>query len=283
MKKTQYLLRSIATFYTAKKCPYCQQQESKVLDSKYLVTTLNECEHCKLLFRHPADSVEFNRKFYQEEYKQDDGITTDLPTDEELKSMLEKNFEGSGKDYRTKIKTIKKLTQAKSILDYGANWGYTSYQFQKEGMSVQAYEISKPRANFGKKLGVTIRTDEKELTPGIDVFFSSHVIEHVPSIKHMFQLAQSLLNEDGYFVAYCPNGSAALRKNNPKLFHNFWGQVHPNLLSAEFFSNAFRDVPYLIGSEASGNIEEWDGTSQRILNVSGNELFVFAKIKKQVF
>lgn len=283
MNKTQYLIRSIATFYTPKQCPYCSQKKSKVIDSKYFVTTLNECERCNLLFRHPADSVDFNRKFYQEEYTQDDGITTDLPTDPELADMLEKNFQGSGKDYRQKIAAIKKITGARSILDYGANWGYTSYQFKQEGLDVQSYEISKPRAGFGKKLGITIQTDEKQLKPGIDVFFSSHVIEHVPSIKHMFQLAQSLLNEDGYFVAYCPNGSAALRNNNPKLFHHFWGQVHPNLLSAEFFAAAFKDVPYLIGSEESENVTTWNGNSQEILDVTGNELFVYAKIRKQVF
>lgn len=287
MTKPQYLLRSTLKFLSPKICPYCASHQSKVVDSKFLVTTLNQCSACNLLFRHPVDTVSFNRKFYQEEYEQNDGITTNLPTDDELKSWLTNNFTNSGKDYSDKVRSLKALLagDALNIIDYGANWGYTSYQFKQAGFGVQSYEISKPRARFGKKLGLEILTDENNLKGGADIFFSSHVIEHLPDIKSMFLLAQKLLKEEGYFAAYCPNGSAALKSKNPVLFHNFWGQVHPNCLSAEFFSTVFKDVPYLIGSEASlkAEIDRWDKNSQAILDVSGNELFVFAKIKGQRF
>lgn len=117
------------------------------------------------------------------------------------------------------------------------------------------------------------------------MFFSSHFIEHIPDIKHLFLLARRLLTEDGYFVAYCPNGSQEFKAKHPQIFHRFWGQAHPNYLSAGFYSKVFKDVPFLIGSDACGieEIENWDGNSQKILNVSGYELFVIAKIKKQLF
>jgi hypothetical protein len=287
MTRTQYLLRSVLKVTSPKVCPYCRAKTSKVVDSKYLVTTLNECTACNLLFRHPLDSVAFNKEFYQEDYEQHDGITTDLPTDQEIGQLMASNFANSGKDYSKKIETLKKLVHPAplSVVDYGANWGYTSFQFLQAGFQVQSYEISKPRARFGKKLGLTILTSEEEIKAGVSLFFNSHVIEHLPDIKHMFLLAQQVLLEDGYFVAYCPNGSADLKRKNPVLFHHFWGQVHPNCLSAEFFAKAFKNVPYLIGSEAANtlDIERWDKQSQEILDVSGNELFVFAKIKKQTF
>ena len=287
MTRTQYLLRSVMKITSPKICPYCKSKSSKVVDSKYIVTTLNECAECNLMFRHPLDSVAFNHKFYQEDYEQHDGITTDLPSDAEIAQLIKTNFANSGKDYSDKISIIKKLVNPHplSVVDYGANWGYTSYQFSQAGFQVQSYEISKPRAKFGKKLGLNILTNENELQEGISVFFNSHVIEHLPDIKNMFLLAQKLLDEDGYFVAYCPNGSAKLRSTNPALFHYFWGQVHPNCLSAEFFAKVFKDVPYLIGSENSNlsEIENWDKSSQKVLDVSGNELFVFAKIKNQNF
>jgi len=287
MTRTQYLFRSLVKIATPKICPYCKTQNSKVVDRKYMVTTLNACTECNLLFRHPLDSVSFNQKFYQDEYEQHDGITTDLPADKEIAQLMKTNFAGSGKDYNPKIEIIKIIASplTLSVVDYGANWGYTSYQFSQAGFEVQPYEISKPRAKFGKKLGLNICTSENDLRPGVSVFFNSHVIEHLPDIKHMFLLAQKLLVQDGLFVAYCPNGSNALRTTNPALFHYFWGQVHPNCLSAEFFANVFRDVPYLIGSDASDTfeIESWDKKTQRILDVSGNELFVFAKIKNQQF
>jgi hypothetical protein len=287
MTKTQYLLRSALRVASPKICPYCQNKSSIKADSKYIVTTLNECTNCHLLYRHPIDSVDYNRKFYQTDYEQHDGITTDIPGDEELQMLMASNFANSGKDYNNKIAILKKLLDhtLPSVIDYGANWGYTSYQFLKAGSDVQSYEISKPRARFGKMLGLDIKTSEKDLKGGVNVFFSSHVIEHVPDIKSMFLLANKLLTEDGFFVAYCPNGSADLKRTNPVLFHNFWGQVHPNCLSAEFFANVFKDVPYLIGSDAADTkqIEQWDQKTQSILDVTGNELFVFAKIKQQQF
>jgi len=285
MTKSQYFLRSLLNIGTAKICPYCKSHKHTLVDSKYILTTLNECAECRLMFRHPLDTVNFNRKFYQDDYEQHDGITTDLPTEAEIAQLLASNFAGSGKDYSDKIEILKALTAKPSpvVVDYGANWGYTSYQLMQAGFKVQSYELSKPRAAFGKKIGVNILTEEDQLKSGIDIFFNSHVIEHLPDIKNMFQLAKKLLNDDGYFVAYCPNGSADMKRKNPALFHNFWGQVHPNCLSAEFFATVFKDVPYLIGSDGCNEISGWDKNSQQILDVSGNELFVIAKIKKQNF
>lgn len=287
MNRYQYLIRSIARFSTPKDCPYCGSNQNKVVDRKFIVTTLNECSECRLMFRHPTDTVKFNREFYQKDYEQEDGITTDLPSDSELESLVKKNFFDSPKDFSKVIGTLKSVLvrPPAKVIDYGANWGYTSLQFKKAGFEVESFEISLPRAKFGKKLGIEIFTDESTLTNNANLFFNSHVIEHLPDIKHMFLLAKKLLDNDGYFVAYCPNGSSAYREKHPEGFHRLWGQVHPNYLSDAFFSQAFRNIPYLIGSDLSGKseIEKWDGNTQKILNVSGNELFVFAKIKNQVF
>lgn len=285
MNKSEYFVRSLLHASSSTNCPYCGHPDTPVIDRKYLVTTLRECAHCQLMFRHPLDTKSFNRKFYQEDYEQHDGITTDLPSASELAAYTASNFANSGKNFHSKVQRIKSLVGASdlSVIDYGANWGYVSYQFQQAGFAVQAYEISKPRAKFGEKLGVDILTDERLLQGPVSVFFSSHVIEHLPDIKHMFELAQRLLSDEGYFVAYCPNGSAALKETNPKLFHRLWGQVHPNCLSAEFFAQVFRDVPFLIGSDHATENDSWDGNSQKILDVTGNELFVFAKIKNQRF
>lgn len=287
MTKTQYLLKSIRHFGSSKVCPYCGSGRVKVVDRKYLVTTLNECTDCSLLFRHPPDSTEFNYEFYQEGYEQHDGITTDLPSPSDLEQLMATNFKGSGKEADEKIEQFKLLTKGKpvKIIDYGANWGYTSFQFREAGFEVQSYEISKPRARFGTKLGLAIQTNEANLTGGVDIFFSAHVIEHVPDIRHMFRLAQSLLHDNGYFIAYCPNGSIDFKKKHPEQFHRFWGQVHPNFLSADFYVKAFDTVPYLLGSDAATteDIQQWDGSTQQVLDLTGSELFAFAKIKSQGF
>ncbi|GHB62892.1 class I SAM-dependent methyltransferase [Persicitalea jodogahamensis] len=95
-----------------------------------------------------------------------------------------------------------------SILDYGSSWGYQSFQFLKEGYNCSSYEISKQRAEFGNnKLRLNIQTDEQSLPEFNDIFFSSHVIEHVPSPSKMIKLGTKLLKENGYFIEISPNGS----------------------------------------------------------------------------
>lgn len=287
MNKYKYLLRSFIHFPSKKKCPYCGSRINTVIDRKYIVTTLNRCAECHLYFRHPPDTPSFNRTFYQKEYKQNNDLTTDLPGEAQLEHLMSNNFRGSNKDSANKIDILHKLHRNAylKIIDYGASWGYTSFQFLKAGFSVQSYEISRPRAVFGQKLGINILTEENLLEGNADIFFNSHVIEHVPDIRHLFQTAQRLLTEEGYFVAYCPNGSPEFAARSPYVFHKLWGLVHPNFLNAAFFSKVFKDVPFLIGSNESDSkeIENWDRNSQKILDVSGDELFVFAKIKKQQF
>ena len=287
--KAKYLFRSITNFFEKKECPYCKKVVSVVIDRKWLVTTLNKCNNCCLYYRHPLDSIAFNEEFYQEDYEQKDGITTDLPSDDYLAKLIKTNFSGISKDYTDKISMLKRLAfnninlDKPSIIDFGANWGYTSYQLSNAGFNVQSYEISQSRAKFGSKLGVDIFTQIESLKGLVDIFFSSHVIEHLPDIKSMFVLAQKLIKEDGFFVAFSPNGSKALQKAKFESFHKQWGEVHPNYLNNLFYMSTFKDVPYLIGTENSDPemIKNWDQNTQTVLDLSGNELFVFAKIKNQ--
>ncbi|WP_428658493.1 class I SAM-dependent methyltransferase [Runella sp.] len=285
--KIKYFLRSIKNYTTSKVCPYCGSTVYSIIDRKYLITTLNECKNCKLYYRHPTDTISFNKKFYQDDYEQKDGVTTDLPSDKELEVLLEQNFVGIEKDSSSKIEIINSFFPKSpiNIVDFGANWGYTSYQFKKKGWNVQSYEISVPRAQFGNKLGLDIFTSVSELKAPVDVFFSSHVIEHLPDIKSMFLLAKQLVKSDGLFICYCPNGSNEFKEKEPENFHRLWGEVHPNYLNVVFFKNVFKDVPYLIGSNSSSieEIKKWDMKSQNILDVSGIELFIYAQINNYSF
>jgi 2-polyprenyl-3-methyl-5-hydroxy-6-metoxy-1,4-benzoquinol methylase len=281
--KFKYLVRSAYHYLSPIKCTNCGSQRVEQSDRKYFFTRLFECQDCKLQFRHPVDTKAFNEKFYQEDYVQDDGITTDLPSTELLKQMVNSNFANSPKNADPVLALWKSvfsdLRQVKAI-DYGCSWGYMSFQFLKQGVQLQSYEISRPRAKFGNAhLGLSIKSDVKDLTSGNDLFYNSHVIEHVPSISDMVNEAKRLLKPNGYFFAECPNGSLAFRKKNPSEFHQGWGLVHPNYLSDKFYQHLFRECPYLISSapfplEA---IREWDGNSQQTLDTSGGQLLVIAR------
>ncbi len=286
MNKLEYLLSSALRIFSEKKCPYCKIGNHVVIDRKYIVTSLLHCNNCGLYYRHPKDSIKFNKLFYQRNYRETD-ITRNIPYSNLLEDYKRNNFAGSGKDYHDKVDVFNALFSGEhaekiKIVDYGASWGYASFQFRNAGFDIQCFEISESMAKAGKDLlGVNICTTVSALQPSNDIFFSAHVIEHMPDINILFEDAKRLLKKGGYFICYCPNGSVDFRKKHPVEFHKRWGLVHPNFLNNIFFEKTLATYPYLIASDNKGLINEinaWDKASQITAGMEGDELIVIAKI-----
>lgn len=141
------------------------------------------------------------------------------------------------------------------IFDFGCSWGFGSWQFAQAGYDVKSFEISRPRARYARgKLGVDVIDDVTTLAgashlDGIyDLFFSNHVLEHVPSPSDAVATAKRLLKPGGLFVSITPNGSLGYRKTAPESWHRFWGKVHPNMLNDAFWAREFAEAPHFIGS-----------------------------------
>ncbi|MFN4234178.1 MAG: class I SAM-dependent methyltransferase [Bacteroidia bacterium] len=286
-EKLKFISRTLAHYFNKAICPSCKSKNCIVIDRKYLISRLFECQNCHLYFRHPVDNVDFNKNYYQEEYKQKgEGITTDIPLPDELEVLKRNNFQGTSKSISEYINIFNSMFKHKiKIIDFGANWGYHSYQFKNAGFDVNSYEISVPRAKLGKKLlDIEIKTSVEELPSDNDIFFSSHVIEHLPDIPFMIQLAKEKLKKEGIFVAECPNGSKEFREKNPKAFTLSWGEVHPNLISADYYKFIFKDNPYFITSTPLNihDIISWDKSSQISTNLSGGQLVIFAMPNKNL-
>ena len=172
------------------------------------------------------------------------------------------------------------------IIDYGSNWGYVSFQFKEAGFETQSFEISKRMSEKGQELlGLEITSSVTDLTSGNNVFFTSHVIEHLSDINILLATAKQLLTDDGYFIAYSPNGSADYKRKNPETFHKLWGMVHPNFMNEKFYCNVFKEHPYLITSSPYPDMnlfENWDGYSQVVDRTDGEELLVICRINKKI-
>ncbi len=281
--KLKYFLRSLARLNSNSFCPYCGSANHKTIDRKYFVTKLLECKNCGLRYRFPKDSDAFNLNFYNNSYSQKDGITTDLPNEETLNKWINTGFQDSPKDASEHISILKILFKDLTdirILDFGANWGYSSFQFKRLGMDVTSFEISKLRAAYGRKLGIEIVTNEMELNKEVDIFYSSHVIEHLSSIESMIELSKSILRKGGFFVAFCPNGSEDFKKSNPSKYHKSWGMVHPNSITSTFYSKIFNEEKYYIGSNPYDieQINSWsENSSSFVSSLQGSELMVIVK------
>ena len=288
MNKTKYLLKTILKSNQKFKCPVCSNLDYLQIDQKILgLTKLVECTSCKLRYRTPQDSVKSNIDFYQSEYEQD--LVTDLPSEDQLEVLMKNNFvdfKYSASIFEKFITSISKYLGRKiSIFDYGANWGYKAYQFQSYDFVefVKCYELSEPRRKFGENnLGIKYINKISESNQKYDLFFSSHVIEHMYNPLDIKDWANHFLKKDGILLITCPNGSNSA-KNNLN-WSKLWGQVHPNFISDEFLIKNFRDFEGTIFDECDIENKEIDQSlfKKNICSLppKSNSLCFVAKKKK---
>ena len=259
-------------------CPACGDRCGRIRDRKWF-HTLIECQNCMLLYRFPMEPPQDISDFYNVGYAEP-GLTTELPNDNQLSELLDVNFKGSEKDFTRHISIFSALkvpTNAK-ILDFGANWGYASWQFARAEFDVKSFEISHRRAAYGEKLGLTIHTNIHEVGRDFDVVYSCHVLEHIPNARGVLLNQLSLLKPGGLVVAHTPNGSNDFQLNNYSIFHRIWGRVHPVLLTDRFVQNVAGSLPYICTSDdRPENLANWDRVSQ--IKQPTNEVGLFFAIQ----
>src|SRR6185369_7252599 len=98
--RINYLLWAASNIRRERSCPSCGSKQSRLVYTKYLVTSLHECSDCSLRYRVPTNRGNTQR-FYEEEYEQ--GFTTACPTDDDLNRMLAAHFRNTEKDFGTYI------------------------------------------------------------------------------------------------------------------------------------------------------------------------------------
>lgn len=249
-----------------KNCPCCHSPDSITVDRK-LVYRLEQCRHCLIRYRFPYETPEQMSRFYQGEYTQV-GLTTDLPNAEELRRLLESSFVGSEKDFSQMPSLLRDLglTEGARILDYGANWGYCTFQLRQAGFAAEGYEISTGRAAFAERLGVPVATELACLAPGFDAVYSSHVLEHMANPLAALREQLSLTRPGGFVIAHTPNGSEAFQKARFPTFHSFWGLPHPVLLTDVFVTANMGDYPYFVATTNNRarvpEVAEWNQREQ---------------------
>lgn len=246
-------------------CPCCAGIRSSQVDKKYF-HTLHECHGCGILFRFPNETPAEMDKFYQAGYDEP-GLTTELPSEGELARLIANNFSGSVKDYHYHVDIFRALGLRPSakILDFGANWGYATYQFRQAGFDATGFELSRRRAEFGERLGLKILTTPPSEAGAFDAVYSCQVLEHVPNPEETLQEQLKLVRSGGLVIAHTPNGSKAARHANPKAFHHLWGKVHPVLLTDQFILRRFGSLTHYISSgDRPSEIRKWSKKESQV-------------------
>ncbi|WP_434624216.1 class I SAM-dependent methyltransferase [Azospirillum sp. B2RO_4] len=291
MGRLSYLFRCLGAQTRPERylCPNCGCAENSLIERKYFVTQLRRCGSCAMLFRTPTDDPANNQSFYETSYSQ--GFTTELPDPDRLRELVDLKFAGTEKSYAHIVDIILKILPSKEsmIFDYGCSWGYGSWQIKESGYSVTSFEIDRNRSAFAREnLRITTVDDMDEFVTQAgnvgqyDCFFSSHVLEHVPSPSKVFHYANKLLKAGGLFLSFTPNGSFEHRAASDT-WSSLWGEVHPNFIDPLFLDRSFSASPRSI---ASSPISEMTLPAEPIMTqigpLDGDELvFCARKVKDE--
>jgi SAM-dependent methyltransferase len=268
-------------------CPYCgESTRLELLGRKKLVVEVIRCNACLMIFRYPLDTERDNFKHYQSEYQSIE--VTELPSEAELARIKAQGFRGSI-DFSRKLDAVQALKSTGRALDFGCSWGYGVRQLADRGYDAIGFEVSKPRASFGRsRLAVEILDDTAALDalPGasFDLIFTNHVLEHLPNLGASLTLINRLLARDGLLFAVIPNFTGAAARNGA--FWSWIGQDHPIAPTREFLGRALAEHKFgevVFGSSPFDEVlavklREHDFSS---LQTEGEELMVIARQARQ--
>jgi 2-polyprenyl-3-methyl-5-hydroxy-6-metoxy-1,4-benzoquinol methylase len=266
-------------------CPYCGPFSGlKRIRRKKLVMDILQCDVCHLVFRWPTDTPEENDVYYQNEFAGDTPQVI-LPTAEELQRFKNSNFLDSGLDITDKVLVLDALRPASRVLDFGCSWGYGTQQLKQRGFDAVGFEISRPRAVYGRaKLGLHIIDafdDLAKLPAGsFDIIFSNHVVEHLPDIAKSFATLARLLNRNGFVFHVLPNFMG--KKARAGYWLKWIGEDHPIAPAMPFFEIS---IPRSgLATPIFGSSPFDDQTAQALkgmlgvnLSTEGDELLVYAQ------
>ena len=264
-------------------CPHCASPDTVRIGRKKLLLELRRCRTCGLMFRYPKDDAAKNRAYYQDDYR--DPNVTSLPDEAALKASMAQGFGGGNLDFTRHIAHIRTAGGAGKLLDLGCSWGYGVWQFRRAGFDALGFEISKPRARFGReRLGVEIidSLDRLAALPdaAFDVVHASHVLEHLPDIAMTLRFVRRVLRPGGLFAIYVPNCGGTTAQRLGLAWGGSISEEHVLALDARFFATnlptygfttiAFGSAPYdhqvasLAAAEAANSL-------------AGQELLVLAQ------
>lgn len=263
------------------RCPSCGGGDARLVERKYVVTSLRRCCSCGLMFRTPTDSAAESFAYYQDEYQS--GMTTDTPDDSELRRLLKSGFKGTPKDFDRYVQVLNAIDipDSATLLDFGCSWGYGTWQLNRAGFRAVGFELSQTRARFAReKMGIDVRSNNDDVSGDLDVVITAHVLEHVPQLQNTLERIFSWLRSGGLFVGITPNGAAEYRAIETAAWSRSWGQKHPLLLDDVFWRNFLNGKAYYMGSSLDDveGLREWRRHGGvRLGQLAGSELLVIAR------
>jgi SAM-dependent methyltransferase len=244
LSRLSFLTRILLNYGSDKDCPFCGSPATRLKQRKQYLLELRSCPSCGLMFRWPKSTPSFAERYYQEGYKES-SFTTSLPAPAELAKLLACNFRGTPKDFSKPIAILKEFLPAGRVLDFGSSWGYGTHQLNQAGYDALGFEISRPRAAYGREhlhLEILDRLEDLPSIPSksVDAIFANHVFEHLLSLKEPFELFARILKPGGIALIAVPNAGGELARELGTKWQTLINEKHTLALDSHFFE---RNLP----------------------------------------
>ncbi len=281
MSRLSFATRILLNYGSDKNCPFCNSEKTDLVARKNLILQLRKCPACSLMFRWPKEAPAFSEKFYQSSY-QEVGNTTELPDPDTLNTFITNNFVGSPKDFTDQIAVLKTFLPEGRVLDFGCSWGYGVYQLKQAGYDAFGFEISRPRAELGRRqLGVKILDQLDDLqhiaSQSVDGIFASHVLEHLLSLKEIFELFARILKPGGVVFIMVPNSGGEKARSLGISWPTMINEKHTLALQGGFFEKNMGAYGFKVRAFSDRcDVADLRGAmeAQRPLSLDGEELRV---------
>ena len=283
--KAAFTLRVLQNYGSNKNCPFCGSADTVLVQRRRIILQLRRCQACGLRFRWPKETESFAQAYYQDAYKEENNCTTELPDAATLRELIANNFAGSQRDLQQQIAVLKDRLPAGRVLDFGCSWGYNVFQLRSAGYDALGFEISLPRAKFGREqLGVEILDQLEDMdkipTASLDGILASHVLEHLLSLKEIFTNFARILKPNGVLMVLVPNGGGAAAREMGVRWTPLINEKHTLALDRTFFEKNLApfgfDVTTLSDPYDLPSIKAAIHANQP-LPAEGEELMVIAK------
>lgn len=192
---------------TLSKCPSCTNtslsNQFECIDHTYSKDrfTITKCTHCGLLFTNPRPTESTIGTYYDNPEYVSHTDTQD--------GFLFKIYR-SVKRFSLKQKRVllSKLTEGRTVLDYGAGSGDFSNELSSNGWNVHAYEPDEKARTLIIQKNTTIKivSELNEIENNtIDVITLWHVLEHVHQLNETLKHFQRILKPSGKLIIAVPN------------------------------------------------------------------------------
>jgi SAM-dependent methyltransferase len=284
MSNAAFAVRVLQNYGSDKNCPFCDSADTVLMERKKVILHLRRCQSCGLMYRWPKSTASFAERYYQDDYAEAN-ITTEMPEAGVLRDLIATNFAGSARDFHDQLAVLKQFLPGGRVLDFGCSWGYGTFQLRSAGYEVFGFEISRPRAEFGRReLGLEIMDQLEDLdkipTESVDGIFASHVLEHLLSLKETFANFARILKPNGILMVLVPNGGGKAARELGVRWSMLINEKHTLALDGKFFEKNLTPYGFEVRTTADPYDPDAIGAAVRghgPLEAEGMELMAIAR------